>query len=325
MPTLRSLCACLVSLALLTLTQPSFGQDFPNKPITIIVPFAPGGSVDLVARTVGAKLSTNLNVPVVPENRPGASATIGTGAAVRAEPDGYTLLMGSTTSISIRPQMTPALPYDPMKDLTPVALAAAVPHVLLVGAQVKAKNVAELLTYARSLDRPLTLGDSGVGSPHYLAGDLFARGTGIKLTHVPYKGTSAVVTDLLSGNIDLGSIELSIAAPYMESGGLNAIGLSAVARDERWPNLPTMIEQGVKDYEITSWFGFFAPAKTPAQVIEKLNREFSAVLKDQEVRSKLSGAGLSIIGGSLDAFRAHLGREREKWGHAIALGDGKAE
>ncbi|WP_375459688.1 Bug family tripartite tricarboxylate transporter substrate binding protein [uncultured Enterovirga sp.] len=317
----RSLVALGIGSALIPHAR---ADEYPSRVVTIIVPFAPGGSVDLVARAIAEPLGESLGRNVIVENRAGASAAIGTAAVARAAPDGYTLLVGSTTSISIRPLMQPPLPYDTAKDLMPVVLAASVPHVLLVSSAVPARSVAELVAFAQSRGRPLTLGDSGVGSPHSLAGDLFAREAGLKIDHVPYKGTSAVVTDLLAGHIDFGSIELSIAAPHMQSGSLKAIGLSAAKRDPAWPQLPTIAEQGIKDYEIVSWFGIFAPARTPPAIIDRLSREITKVMGEEKARKLLVNAGLRVTPLTGPDLTEHLARERRKWGRAIELSEGKS-
>lgn len=303
----------------------SRAQGYPNQRINVVVAFAPGGTVDLVGRTVASALNKRLGVPVVVQNITGASGEIGTAGVVRSSPDGYTLMVGSTTSITIRPLYEPPLPYNPATDLVPVALVASVPHVLMVGPSVRARTLAELVAYSRAQKQPLSLGDSGVGSPHYLAGDWLKHATGMKVNHIPYRGTSAVITDLMAGHIDMASIELSIARTYMKDGKLTPIGLSASRRDAEWPNLPTIAEQGVVDYEITSWFGIFAPAKTPTDIVQKLNREINLVLTDPEVRDALTTAGLQVLGGSVDDFRAHLKREQVKWERAVKLSQANPE
>ncbi len=314
--TRRGAIAVISSTAALTVPV-SFAQTYPDRQIAIVVPFAAGGTVDLVARAVAAPLSRAVRSPVIVRNEAGASAEIGTASVVRSAPDGYTLLMGSTTSISIRPQMNPPLAYDTQRDLVPIALAASVPHVLLVSPSTPARSVAELVAHARTARRPLSLGDSGPGSPHALAGALFRQAVGIELTHVSYRGTSAVLNDLLAGHIDIASIELSVASTYLKSDRLRAIGLSAARRDPAWPNLATIAEQGVSGYEITSWFGLFAPTGTSANAVSFLNTQINQVLSEPGVRDALTGAGLTVVGGSTADFHGHLAREREKWARAI--------
>jgi tripartite-type tricarboxylate transporter receptor subunit TctC len=176
-----------------------------------------------------------------------------------------------------------------------------------------------LIAFSRAEGRTLSVGDSGLGSTHYFAAQLFAHGTGIEVTHVPYRGTSAVIADLLAGHIDMASIELSIARSYLDGNQLAPIGLSALRRDPEWPNLPTLAEQGLADYEVTSWFGYFAPAGTPVEIVESLNKEINIVLGEAEVRGSLSTAGLRVLGGSIADFHEHLKREHAKWDRAVRL------
>ncbi|TFZ02823.1 tripartite tricarboxylate transporter substrate binding protein [Ramlibacter henchirensis] len=293
-------------------------KDFPNRPVKLVVPFSPGGSVDLTARSIESKLAELLKVPVLVENKPGAAAVLGTQAVVTAPPDGYTLLVGST-SMSIRPHLKPPPPYDPAKDLLPITLAAKVPHVLLVPPSLNVKSVADLSNLYKTKKTPIMYGDVGQGSLHYLAGDLFKAGSGIDITHVSYKGTSNVVADLLGGHVQLGSVELSVAGPYMASGQLVAIGLSVPTRHPEWPNLPTIAEQGVADYDISSWFGFFAPARTPPEIIDLLNREMVKALSDPGVKATYAKAGLTPVGTSVAEFRKQLEKEHVKWGAAVKI------
>ncbi|MBB5215609.1 Bug family tripartite tricarboxylate transporter substrate binding protein [Parapusillimonas granuli] len=291
-------------------------ESFPSHPVKLVVPFSPGGSVDITGRSISQRLGELLKVPVVVENRPGVAAVIGTQSVVNAKPDGYTLLVGST-SLSIRPHLDPPLPFNPNVDLMPITLAANVSHVLMVSPELGVKNVADLVKLYEKRKTPILYGDVGQGSLHYLAGELFKRGTGIEITHISYKGTSNMLTDLLGAHVELASIELSVAGSYIKSGRLIPIGLAAMERNAEWPDLPTIAEQGVKDYEITSWFGFLAPAGTPEPIVNVLNAKMVEALADPQVKEAYANAGLSVVGSTVEYFKNYLAAQDKKWGGAI--------
>lgn len=297
-------------------------EKFPSQPVKLVVPFSPGGSVDITGRSISERLGELLKVPVVVENRPGVAAVIGTQSVVNAKPDGYTLLVGST-SLSIRPHLQPPVSYDPNVDLLPITLAANVPHVLMVSPELGVKNVADLIKLYEKRKTPILYGDVGQGSLHYLAGELFKKGTGVGITHISYKGTSNMLTDLLGGHVELASIELSVAGSYIKSGRLIPIGLSAMERDAEWPDLPTIAEQGVKGYEITSWFGFLAPAGTPKPVIDTLNAKMVEALADQRVKETYAKAGLTVVGSTVEHFKDYLAAQDRKWSEAIKSSEQK--
>jgi len=306
-------------LCALGLAAPSvFAADWPDRPIRVIVPFTPGGTVDLIGRTLAAKMTENLGgKPVVVENRGGASAMIGTQLAVNSPPDGYTLLIGSTTSISIRPQMLPPLAFDVTKDLTPISLAAYVPHVILVNPKIPANNLKELVAWGKAQGRPITFADGGSGTPHHLSTHILRKGLNADLLPVSFKGGGEVFNALLAGHVDAGSVELSVSTPHMLAGRLRAIGIAASQRDPKWPDLPTVAEQGLPGYETTSWFGVFTPAGTPPDVLAKLSAEVRKVFQDPKIRESLIKVGLTPVGSTQEQFVAHLKRENGKWAHAL--------
>ncbi|MEI6720542.1 MAG: tripartite tricarboxylate transporter substrate binding protein [Betaproteobacteria bacterium] len=293
------------------------GAQLPDKPMRVIVPFTPGGTVDLIGRAVAAKLGENLGRPVVVDNRGGASGAIGTIAAIKSPPDGATLLVGSTTTISIRPQMNPPAGYDPAKDLVPLTLAAFVPHVLVVTPSLPVKSVNDLIAYARSTQKPVSMANGGIGSPHYLAGEIFGAATGVPLTHISYKGGGEVLNDVMAGHVQFASVELSVASPLMTRGQLRAIGLSSSRRDTGWPDLPTVAEQGVPGYETTSWYGFFTNAGTPPDTIARMTTEVARALNDPVVKERLTRVGLTVAPGTQAEFNAFIGRENLKWGKVV--------
>jgi tripartite-type tricarboxylate transporter receptor subunit TctC len=294
-------------------------QSFPDRPLRLIVPFGPGGTVDLVGRLVGNQMSQTIGQPVVVENRGGASGSIGSTALARAAPDGYTFMVGSTTTISILPQIDPNSAYKPERDFIGLSQAAYVPHVLVVNNDVPARNLQELVAFIKRQGKPLAIGDGGIGTPHYLASEIFRQAVGIEVLHVSYRGGGEVHADLISGTLQAASVELSVASPYMRSGQLRAIGIAARKRSPAFPDLPTFIEQGIPDYEITSWFGFFAPIRTPADIARRLETEITAALRDPEVQDKLAKAGATAVGSSARDFAEHIAREQVKWSAAIRL------
>jgi tripartite-type tricarboxylate transporter receptor subunit TctC len=298
--------------------QPVHAAEWPEKPVKVIVPFTPGGTVDLIGRTLATKMTENLGKPVVVENKGGASAMIGTAAAINSPPDGHTLLIGSTTSISIRPQLPPALGFDVNKDLVPISLAAYVPHVILVNPNVPAKNLKELVAWGKANGKPVTFADGGSGTPHHLSTHIMAKGLGAQFLPVSYKGGGEVFNDLLAGHVNAASVELSVSTPHMLAGRLRPIGIAASKRDPKWPDLPTVAEQGLPGYETTSWFGVFAPAGTPPELVAKLTAEVRKAFNDPKVREALTKVGLTPVGSDQQEFIAHIKRENAKWANAIA-------
>jgi len=301
----------LLSLVLLLFAHAASGQSFPNKPIRLIAPFAAGGALDLIARGVGAKLAESMGEPVVVENRAGASGAIGSEAVARAAPDGYTLLLGATTTHGVNPALNPKLPYDPVKDFTPVSLVATIPHALVVNPSLPVNSVQELVKYARS-GHPLNYGSAGNGSPHHLAAELFKSMSGIQAVHVPYKGSGPALADLMSGQIQFISVELTAAEPYIKSGKLKAL---ATATAERVPgtSLPTVGESGYPGFEVTSWYAIFGPAGMPAEVTSKLGAEIAKAVNETDLRERLKGLGTTPIGSAPEVLAAHVRSELDRW------------
>ena len=307
----------LLSLVLLLFAHAASGQSFPNKPIRLIAPFAAGGALDLIARGVGAKLAESMGEPVVVENRAGASGAIGSEAVARAAPDGYTLLLGATTTHGVNPALNPKLPYDPVKDFTPVSLVATIPHALVVNPSLPVNSVQELVKYARS-GHPLNYGSAGNGSPHHLAAELFKSMSGIQAVHVPYKGSGPALADLMSGQIQFISVELTAAEPYMKSGKLKAL---ATATAERVPglSLPTMGESGYPGFEVTSWYAIFGPAGMPAELTSKLSAEIAKAVNETDLRDRLKGLGTTPIGSTPEVLAAHVRSELDRWTKVVRV------
>ncbi|WP_459615677.1 Bug family tripartite tricarboxylate transporter substrate binding protein [Bordetella sp. 2513F-2] len=316
--TIASLCTTMACLGLAALA-PAQAADWPTKPVRVIVPFTPGGTVDLIGRTLADKMGMNLGKPVVVENKGGASAMIGTAAAVHAAPDGHTLLIGSTTSISIRPQMAPPVGFDVHKDLIPITQAAYVPHVILVNPRVPATNMKELVAWGTANGTEVTFGDGGTGTPHHLSTHIMAKGFHTAFLPVSYKGGGEVLNDLIAGHVNAASVELSVSTPHMLSGALRPIAIAASQRDAKWPDLPTVAEQGIPGYETTSWFGVFTTAGTPPDVVSQITEQVRKVFNDPEIQAKLADVGLTTVGGTQEEFITHIDRESKKWASAIQL------
>lgn len=300
-----------VFLAMLFFAQVGLGQPFPSKPIRLIAPFAPGGALDLIARGVGAKLSESLGQPVVVENRAGASGAIGSEAVARSSPDGYTLLLGATTTHGINPAFNPrSLPYDAVRDFTAVSLVATIPHALVVNPKLGVNSVPDLVRLGKQ--RSLNYGSAGNGSPHHLAAELFKSLTGIQAVHVPYKGSGPALADLMAGNIDFVSVEYTAAEPHVKNGKLKAI---ALATHERVPgiDLPTVAESGYPGFEVTSWYAIFGPAGIPPAITAKLSSEIHKAVTQTDLRERLKGLGTTPIGSTPEELAAFQKNDIERW------------
>jgi tripartite-type tricarboxylate transporter receptor subunit TctC len=312
----RQILRSLAAGALLA-ARPARAEIFPARPLRLIVPFSPGGTVDLVGRVVGKRLGEQLGQAVLVDNRGGASGAIGTMAAANAAPDGYTMLVGSTTTITILPQIKIHAGYDALKDFAPLSLAAYVPHILVVNSAVPVNNVTEFVAYAKSRRDPITVADGGIGTPQYLAIEILRRLTGFEVLHVPYKGGGAVLTDLIGGQVDAGSVEQTVATPLIDSGQLRPLGIASARRSPLMPDLPTIAEQGVPGYEITSWFGLFAPARTPPEIVALLSAETAKAVQAPETRDAFAKVGATTVGSTGAEFTRFIARELDKWGDAI--------
>jgi tripartite-type tricarboxylate transporter receptor subunit TctC len=320
MRTLKFFFTLLASLALVT---GAFAQGFPNKPLRLIAPFAPGGALDLIARGVGGKLSERIGQPVVVENRAGASGAIGSEAVARSAPDGYTLLLGATTTHGINPALNPNLSYDPIRDFTPISLVATIPHALVTYPGLGVNSVQELVQLAKS-GKPLNYGSAGNGSPHHLAAELFKSMAGIEATHVPYKGSGPALADLMGGQIQFISVEYTAAEPYIKSGKLKGLALAAA---QRVPgiDLPTVAEAGYPGFQVTSWYAIFGPAGLPDAVTAKLSQEIAAAVKSPDLSERLKGLGTTPVGSTPAELAAHVKIEVARWTQVVKTANIKAE
>ena len=291
-------------------------DSYPNKPIRLLCPFAPAGGVDITARAIAQKLTEVWGQPVVVENKPGANGTIAVETAVRSAPDGYTLTMISS-SHSVNVTLQTKQPYDLLKDLAPITQATSQPYVLVINPALPVKNVAELIAYSKSTGRPLTYGSSGIGGFSHLAGGLFGLLSNTNVMHVPYKGGSLAMNDVISGQIDMLFSTILQSHGHIETGRLNAIAVTTTQRSSSLPNVPTMQEAGVKGYEIAGWYGVAAPAGVPAPIINKLNKEMAKILKTPAMAERLALDGAVAVGNSPQEFAQFVRSEVFKWRKVI--------
>jgi tripartite-type tricarboxylate transporter receptor subunit TctC len=305
----------LCSAALLALLcTPVFADNFPSKPVTIIVPYAPGGSNDFIARTVSEELGKRLGQPVLVENTAGAAGTIGAAKTVRSPADGYTLLLASGSEVSIAKLTTPSVKYDGEKDLQPITFVGSQPMVLIGANNLAPSKTSELLAYARANPNALSFGSSGVGTPLHLTGELIKQQAKISMEHVPYKGAGPALTDILGGQIPLAVLVLSSALPNIKTGKVKVFGVTEKKRSAILPDVPSLSEtKGLEAIDMGVWFGLFAPAHTPEAVVNRLHSEMTEVLKTPAVRNKLMDSGIAISGRGPKDFAKFIAGETTKY------------
>ena len=289
--------------------------QYPNKPIKIVVPWPPGGAVDTIGRLVADSVASQLGQPVIVDNRAGAAGAIGSEQVAKAEPDGYTLLMGSTTVISVNPALR-KLPYEPT-DFSPITMVAFVPHVLVIPAEVPANNLKEFVAWVKTQPGKVSYASAGPGTPHHIAGEMFKAMAGIDMVQVPYKGTGPALLDLLANRVQFMSVEAVAALPHVKAGKLKALGVATPQRNALAPDIPTVAEAGLPGFEVTSWYGVVAPNGVPRPAAAALANAISKALETQAFRDKLTGMGATPVGGTPEQFGEILKRENAKWAKAI--------
>ncbi|ESH95094.1 MULTISPECIES: tripartite tricarboxylate transporter substrate binding protein [unclassified Cupriavidus] len=302
-----------LATAIVALPTPASAADYPAKPIRFIVPYAAGGTTDLVARTVGQRVAEKLGQPVVIENRPGAGGNIGMEAVAKAAPDGYTIGFGAISTNALNPHIYKAMPFDPRRDFTAVSLLGTSTIVLEVGNQLPVKTVAELVAYAKR-NPGLTYATAGTGTSMHLAAAMFAQMTGTSLTHVPYKGSSPAINDMLGGHIPVMFDNLPASLPHIQAGKLRALAVAGSTRSPALPNVPTLAEAGLAGYSVEPWFGVYGPAGMPADIVQKLNAAFVEALGSAAVRDKLVQAGFNPKSSSAAELQSLTQAEYEKFG-----------
>ena len=293
------------------------GQAYPSKPVRILVPFPAGSGVDIIARMIGNPLAEAWGQAVVVDNRPGASGAIACELAAKAVPDGYTLLLGNTSSLAMAPSLYAHVAYDPVKSFAPITLISSSANVLVVHPSLPAASITALIALAKAKPGQLTYGSGGSGSSPHLSGELFRSMTGVNLVHVPYKGTPQLITDLLGGQIHMSFTSLVSALPYIRQGRLRPLGVTSLTRAASLPELPTISEAGLKGYEVTVWQGMLAPAGTPLPVIEQLNAQIAKIVRSPETRERLAVQGLEPAYSKPAEFAAYITTEVVKWGKVI--------
>ncbi|WP_076999745.1 tripartite tricarboxylate transporter substrate binding protein [Variovorax sp. KK3] len=286
--------------------------DYPTKPIKLIVPYPPGGGTDVIARIVQERFQQQLGQPVLIDNRGGAAGSIGTEVAAKSAADGYTVLF-TLSSHTINPAIYAKLPFDTQKDFEPVAMVASLPQILVANPSFPASNVAELVALAKSKPGTLSYATVGNGSPGHLAGELMKLRTGTELTHVPYRGGGPAVTDVMGGQVPLLWVSIPAAAQFVKAGKLKALAVSTTKRSAAFPDVPTMQEAGIADFEVDSWYAMFVPTKTPKAAIDKLNRVVNTVVREQEIRDKLLAQGSEGVGGTPEQLGKVVSTELVRW------------
>ena len=314
---LQHVTACIASGA--------FAQAYPNHSIRLVVPFPAGGTTDILARDVAKKLTDTLGQSVVVDNRPGAGGNIGADLVAKAPPDGYTLLMGTVGTHAINPSLYAKMPYDHIKDFVPVVLVAGVPNVLVVNPSVPVNSVADLIKLAKSKPGAINFASSGSGTSIHLSGELFKTMTGVDMTHVPYKGSSPALTDLMGGQVQIMFDNLPSSLALIKSGKLRAVAVTSLKRAPALPDVPTVSESGVPGFEASSWFGILAPAGTPAPIVAKLNAEVNKWLQSPEGKEQLLAQGAEVAGGPPEKFVAHIRAETDKWAKVVKASGAKVD
>jgi tripartite-type tricarboxylate transporter receptor subunit TctC len=297
---------------------------YPSKPIRIISPFAPGGGNDVLARAVAQKLTENLKQQVIVESRPGANGIIGTEIAARAAPDGYTIVL-VPSGHTVNPHIYKKLPFDPIKDFTPISLAGWSPLVLAIHPSLPVKNVKELIAFAKARPGVLAYGTAGVGSSGHLAGAMFETMTGTKLTHVPYKGMGLALTDVIAGQVSMVFGTNLSTVPQVRSGRLRGLAITGAQRSPALPDLPTVAEAGVPGYEASLWYGFVGPARLPADIVRRLNTEIVAAVAQPDVKERLASQGVDARSSTPEEFARLIASDLQRWGKVVARAGVKAE
>ena len=302
----------------------AYGQDaWPTRPVRMILPFPPGGGTDILGRLIAERLSAGIGQPVVTENRGGAGGNVGAEAAARSAPDGYTIVLVAP-SLAISPTLYSKINYDPVKDFAPISLVATVPNVMVTQPSLPGQ-LQEFIAFVKAKPGALNFGSGGAGTSNHLAGELFNIVTGARLVHVPYKGVNLAMQDVLAGNVHLVFIGIPAAAPHIKAAKLRALAVVAPQRSSVLPDVPTVAEAGLKDFEVTTWYGILAPAGTPQSVVKRLNAELVKIMHAPEMKEKLTATGTEPLTSTPEEFAAYIKREIAKWGDVIRKAGVKAD
>lgn len=314
---MQQLLRLIAGLALALIAASAHAQAWPSKPIRYIVPFAPGGTTDILARTVGDKLAIALGQPVVIENKPGAGGGVGAEITAKSAPDGYTIMGGTISTHAINASLYKSLPYDPIRDFAPIVLIARVPNMLVVHPDIPAKNVSELIALLRANPGKYTFASSGNGTSQHLSGELFKSMAGAEMQHVPYKGSPPALQDVMGGQVSMTFDNITTAWPLAKGGKLRALAVTTAKRSAIAPDVPTLAEAGLPGFEVGSWQGVFAPAGTPPDIVKRLNAEIVKILNTPDVRDKLAALGAEVVGNSPEEFATMVKAEVGKWADVV--------
>ncbi len=309
--------AMIAAGCILSAAASASAQNYPHKAIRFIMPYPAGGSIDTTGRIVAQQLAENLGQQVVIDNRTGAGGTVGTEIAARAAADGYTLVMGGTGTLALSPNLQRNLPYDPARDFAPVTLLVIVPYVLVVPPALRVNSVKELIALAKSRPDQINYGSGGNGSAPHLAAELFKNMAGVRLVHVPYKGSTPAINDVIAGQVQLTFTGIPSVLAHIKSGRLRPIGVTSATRAAALPEVPAIRESGVPGYEVSPWFGVLVPARTPPALVTRLNGEFLKVLRSQVIRERFSAEGVEPVGNTPEQFASYIKLELVKWGKVI--------
>lgn len=312
-----ALALCLSATSLVALAPQALAQQFPDRPVTLVVPFAAGGSTDVVARIIAQKMSDDLGQQVVVENVAGAGGNIGADRVARADPDGYTILMGTVATHALNPLILKTKPYDPEKDFAPVSLLVVVPNVLVVNPELPAKDVQELIALLKADPEKYAYASSGNGTPLHLSGELFKAMAGVNIQHIPYKGAGPALNDVVGNQVPIMFDNLPSSSAHIKGGTLRALGVTTAERAASFPDVPTIAESGVPGYETYTWNALFAPAGTPKEAIDRLNASANKAMTDPAVIEKMNGFSAKIVGSTPDELAAHVKAELAKWGPVV--------
>ena len=307
----------MAAAALLAVAAPAGAADYPSKAIKLVVPYSAGGSTDALARLVGEKLTQRLGQPVVVENKPGAAEQIAITSVTKAPPDGYTLLVSTFSGLAVNPSLYAKLPYDPNKDLVPLSLAATVPTVVVVHPTVPAKTMAELAAFIESKPGAVSYASAGNGTPSHLGMESYKKITGLDAVHVPYKGGAPALQELMGGQVQLMMALAPEAMPMVKAGKLRALAAATPQRIPAYPDLPTVAESGLKDFDLDFWYAFMAPAGTPSAITAKLNQTIDAILQEKDVRARLAELSLDVVGGPPARVSERIKADGAKWKKVI--------
>jgi tripartite-type tricarboxylate transporter receptor subunit TctC len=314
---MKRIASTFAALTLAVFASAASAEAWPSKPIKWIVPFAPGGTTDILARTIGEKLARALGQPVIIENKPGAGGGVGAEFTAKALPDGYTIMGGTISTHAINASLYKSLPYDPIKDFAPITLIVRLPNLLVVHPDVPAKSVGELIALLKANPGKYTFASSGNGTSQHLSGELFKAMAGVEMQHIPYKGSPPALQDVVAGQVTMTFDNITTAWPLAKAGKLRALAVTTAKRSSIAPDVPTLAESGLNGYEVGSWQGVFAPAGTPPEIVKRLNAEIVKIINQPDVKEKLVGLGAEPVANTSEEFGALVKAEVVKWADVV--------